>query len=132
MLFRSERDFTYPASEGSDLHRRSLYTFWRRTIAPANMFDVSPRQSCRVRIPVTNSPLHALVTMNDPTYVEAARVLAERAMHAAPDAEARLAHAFERVVDRDGLRTALQGDGLEVRLPPSPLSYEGVIVKIRW
>jgi hypothetical protein len=41
-------------------------------------------------------------------------------------------HAFERIVDRDGLRTALQGDGLEVRLPASPLSYEGVIVKIRW
>lgn len=41
-------------------------------------------------------------------------------------------HAFERIVERDGLRTALQGDGLEVRLPPSPLSYEGVIVKIRW
>ena len=41
-------------------------------------------------------------------------------------------HAFERIVDRDGLRTALQGDGLEVGLPASPLSYEGVIVKIRW
>jgi len=41
-------------------------------------------------------------------------------------------HLFERIADRDGLRKALQGASLEVRLPPSPLSYEGVIVKIRW
>ena len=100
LAITKERDFTYPASQGRDLHRRSLYTFWRRTIAPANMFDTSQRQSCRVRVPVTNSPLHALVTLNDPTWVEAARVLAERVSREVATPDGRLAAAFERVVGR--------------------------------
>ncbi|MFN5497749.1 MAG: PSD1 and planctomycete cytochrome C domain-containing protein [bacterium] len=100
LAITKERDFTYPASQGRELYRRSLYTFWRRTIAPANMFDTSQRQSCRVRVPVTNSPLHALVTLNDPTWVEAARVLAEQVSRERATPEARLAAAFERVVGR--------------------------------
>jgi hypothetical protein len=100
LAITKERDFTYPASQGRDLHRRSIYTFWRRTIAPANMFDASQRQSCRVRVAITNSPLHALVTLNDPTWVEAARVLAERVSRERATPEARLAAAFERVVGR--------------------------------
>ena len=100
LAITKERDFTYPASQGRELYRRSLYTFWRRTIAPANMFDTSQRQSCRVRVPVTNSPLHALVTLNDPTWVEAARVLAEQVSRELATPEARLAAAFERVVGR--------------------------------
>ena len=95
-----ERNFDYPASHGADLYRRSLYTFWRRTIAPANMFDVSQRQSCRVRVAVTNSPLHALTMLNDPTFVEAARALAERAIKQSGDPTAQRAMAFERVVNR--------------------------------
>jgi len=100
LAITKERDFEYPASHGADLYRRSLYTFWRRTIAPANMFDVSQRQSCRVRVPTTNSPLHALTTLNDPTFVEAARALAGRAMRGSADAGARLEDAFRRVVGR--------------------------------
>ena len=49
LAITKERDFTYPASSGKDLYRRSLYTFWRRTVGPANMFDASNRQTCRVR-----------------------------------------------------------------------------------
>jgi hypothetical protein len=64
------------------------------------MFDVSQRQSCRVRVPVTNSPLHALTMLNDPTFVEAARALAQRAMKAESDRAAQRAQAFERVVGR--------------------------------
>jgi len=97
-----ERNFDYPASTGADLHRRSLYTFWRRTIAPANMFDASQRQSCRVRVPITNSPLHALTMLNDPTFVEAARVLAERVLAecGVNRADAARAAAFARVLGR--------------------------------
>ena len=61
------------------LYRKSLYTFWRRNIGPANMFDASTRRTCQVKTRRTNTPLHALTTLNDITFVEAARVLAENA-----------------------------------------------------
>ena len=101
LAITKERDFTYPASTGRDLYRRSLYTFWRRTIGPANMFDASARQACKVRPSVTNTPLHALTTLNDPTWVEAARALAARALRATPDPEARVAFVTRRVLARD-------------------------------
>src|SRR5690606_28877303 len=82
------------------LFRRSLYTFWRRTVSPANMFDTSNRQACRVRAATTSTPLHALTTLNDPTWVEAARKLAEQSWQAASDPESRLAYAFRRITCR--------------------------------
>jgi hypothetical protein len=100
LAITKERDFTYPASHGPDLYRRSLYTFWRRTVSPANMFDTANRQTCTVRASQTSTPLHALTTLNDPTWVEAARVLAEKSMKAAGDLDGRLTHAFRRVVGR--------------------------------
>ncbi len=100
LAITKERDFTYPQSSGADLYRRSLYTFWRRTVNPANMFDASNRQTCRVRQATTSTPLHALTTLNDPTWVEAARVLAERAILAEPRLDDRLSYAFRRVVGR--------------------------------
>ena len=100
LAITKERDFTYPQSKGADLYRRSLYTFWRRTIAPVNMFDSSARQTCRVRTAVTSSPLHALTMLNDPTWVEAARVLAQRVTKEQPTDEARLARAFALVLGR--------------------------------
>ena len=100
LAITKERDFTYPASHGDDLYRRSLYTFWRRTVGPANMFDASNRQTCRVRPSLTSTPLHALTTLNDPTWVEAARVLAERAWHSAGTLDERLTFAFRQVVCR--------------------------------
>ena len=100
LAITKERDFTYPASHGPDLYRRSLYTFWRRTVSPANMFDAANRQTCTVRASQTSTPLHALTTLNDPTWVEAARVLAERSLKAADDLDGQLTHAFRHVLGR--------------------------------
>ncbi|HSI33260.1 MAG TPA: PSD1 and planctomycete cytochrome C domain-containing protein [Tepidisphaeraceae bacterium] len=99
LAITKERDFTYPQSTGPELYRRSLYTFWRRTVGPANMFDASNRQACRVRASTTNTPLHALTTLNDVTWVEASRVLAAKVMGATGD-DARLTEAFKRVLTR--------------------------------
>ena len=72
----------YVQSHGKDLYRRSMYTFWKRTVPPAIMatFDAPDREKCVARRAVTNTPLQALVTLNDPTYVEAARAMAERTL----------------------------------------------------
>lgn len=102
LAITKERDFTYPASSGADLYRRSLYTFWRRTVSPANMFDASNRQACRVRQSTTSTPLHSLTTLNDPTWVEAARVLAEQSLKekSTGDVDGRLTHAFRCILGR--------------------------------
>ena len=100
LAITKERDFTYPASSGTDLYRRSIYTFWRRTIGPTNMFDASNRQTCKVRLSITSTPLHSLTTLNDPTWVEAARVLAGNALRIHPTAETRLTFAFRQVLSR--------------------------------
>jgi hypothetical protein len=73
---------TYDQSHGKDLYRRTMYTFWKRTSPPPSLatFDAPDRETCTVRRARTNTPLQALVLMNDPTYVEAARKLAERIM----------------------------------------------------
>ena len=70
----------YSQSHGADLYRRTMYTFWKRTCPPAQLatFDAPDRETCTVRRARTNTPLQALVLMNDPTYVEAARKFAER------------------------------------------------------
>ena len=70
----------YRASKGKDLYRRSLYTYWKRTIPPPMMltFDAAERTVCVVKRQSTSTPLQALVLLNDPQYVEASRVLAER------------------------------------------------------
>ena len=62
-----------------DLYRRSLYTFWKRTVPPPSMltFDAATRDRCTIRTQSTNTPLQALVLLNDPQYMEAARVMAQ-------------------------------------------------------
>lgn len=95
-----ERSFKYPQSHGSELYRPSIYTFWRRTIAPGDMFDSATRQTCTVKLSVTSTPLHALTTLNDVAWNEAARKLAERAMTAEESSDARLTMAFRLVCSR--------------------------------
>jgi hypothetical protein len=90
----------YVQDHGESLYRRSLYTFWRRSIGPPNMFDTSARQVCTVRQSRTNTPLHALILMNDVTVVEAARVWAERLMKQVGTPEQRLALAFRAATGR--------------------------------
>jgi hypothetical protein len=91
----------YQQDKGESLYRRSLYTFWRRIVGPTIFFDAAPRQVCTVKPTRTNSPLHALTTLNDVTFVEASRALAERVLTDAPATpEARIELAFRRVVAR--------------------------------
>jgi hypothetical protein len=68
--------FTYEPSEGSAQYRRTLYAFWRRSIAPTFLFDSAQRRSCEVRTSRTNTPLQALTLLNDENYLEASRALA--------------------------------------------------------
>ena len=70
----------YVPDTGEKLRRRSLYTFWRRISAPPMFFDSAKREVCEVGNSITNSPLHALSTLNDPLYVEASRALTARAV----------------------------------------------------
>lgn len=70
----------YVQDHGDALYRRSLYTFWRRIIAPTIFFDSASRQTCTVNVLRTNTPLHALLTLNDVTFVEASRHLAQRVL----------------------------------------------------
>jgi hypothetical protein len=92
----------YEQEHGDALYRRSVYTFWRRIIAPTVFFDVANRQNCSVKSGRTNTPLHALATLNDVTYVEAARALAQRMLLSptAKDDATRLSEMFRRCTSR--------------------------------
>jgi hypothetical protein len=92
----------YKEDEGEGLWRRSLYTYWRRTVPPPGMitFDSPTRETCVIRETRTNTPLQALNLMNDVTYVEAARKLAGRMMAAGADAGSRARRGYELVLGR--------------------------------
>ncbi len=107
-----ERRDKYVPDAGEGLYRRSMYTFWKRTCPPPGMstFDAPDRETCLVRRARTNTPLQALVLLNDPTFVEAARKLAERSLLASDNDEGHLRHAFRVVLARlpeDSERAAL-------------------------
>ncbi|MBO0697122.1 MAG: PSD1 domain-containing protein [Zavarzinella sp.] len=94
---------TYTQSHGKDLYRRTMYTFWKRTCPPPSLatLDAPDREVCVVRRSRTNTPLQALVLMNDPTYVEASRKLAERMMkEGGPTPQERIAFAFKLATAR--------------------------------
>ncbi|HQR05585.1 MAG TPA: PSD1 and planctomycete cytochrome C domain-containing protein [Gemmatales bacterium] len=97
-----ERRAVYKQDVGDNLYRRSMYTFWKRTCPPPGMmtFDAPDRETCTIRRARTNTPLQALVLMNDPTYLEASRKLAERVMNASDKDEARLDHLYRLVLSR--------------------------------
>ncbi|MBI4904848.1 MAG: DUF1553 domain-containing protein [Acidobacteria bacterium] len=93
----------YVEDKGEGLYRRSLYTYWKRTVAPPAMinFDSPTRESCIVRESRTNTPLQALTLMNDVTYMEAARKLAERILReGGASASERIRYGFRLVTAR--------------------------------
>jgi mono/diheme cytochrome c family protein len=103
------------------VHRRSLYTFWKRTAPPPQMstLDAPSRESCMVRRERTNTPLQALLLLNEPQYVEAARALAERAMkEGGAKPEERVAFLFKRVTGRtpDAAETAIVLEAYQAHL----------------
>ena len=91
---------TYPEGTGSSLHRRSLYTFWRRIVGPTEFFDTAKRQVCEVKPLRTNTPMHALTTLNSPTYVESAKFLAENVLRTDPDETIRFRTLARRLLAR--------------------------------
>jgi hypothetical protein len=93
----------YIQSTGDDLYRRSIYTFWKRTVPHPTMtvFDAPDREVCVVRRATTNTPLQALTLLNDPIFVEAARKLAERSiLEGGPTPAGRLTLAFRLAAGR--------------------------------
>jgi len=90
----------YQQDSGAALYRRSMYVFWRRIVGPTMFFDSASRQFCTVKQFRTNTPLHSLATLNDTTYVEASRALAERAMLHSEKQDERLNHIYRLVLSR--------------------------------
>ena len=94
---------SYTPSSGADLYRRGMYTVWKRTVPPPSLtlFDAPDREKCTARRAVTNTPLQALVLLNDPTYVEASRALAERTLrNGGKSDQARIDFAFKLATAR--------------------------------
>ena len=118
-------DFTaqeYTPGSGEDLYRRSMYTVWKRTAPPPALvtFDAPDREKCVSLRSRTNTPLQALAMINDPTYVEAARALAERMMNeGGRDPARRIRHGFRlataRVPNRPELNILLDAARQQLR-----------------
>ncbi|MEO5889582.1 MAG: PSD1 and planctomycete cytochrome C domain-containing protein [Ferruginibacter sp.] len=92
----------YMQDHGQDLYRRGMYTLIKRTVPPPSLaiFDASNRDMCEVRRLRTNTPLQALVMMNDPTVLEASRVLAAGLLEEKTDAKSKIAKAFRLIICR--------------------------------
>jgi hypothetical protein len=93
---------SYKRDAGTGLYRRSMYTFWKRSAPPASMdiFNAPSRESCTMRRERTNTPLQALVTMNDEQFFEAARVLAEQVLQTTVGYDARVNAIADRIIGR--------------------------------
>jgi hypothetical protein len=93
---------TFEQDHGEKLYRRSLYTYWKRTVPPPNMvtFDAPNRETCVVARPTTTTPLQALVLLNDVQFVEASRAFAERIITHSENDSVRLRWAFAETVSR--------------------------------
>ena len=93
----------YSASHGADLYRRGLYTTWQRTYLHPSLlnFDAPTREECTVNRSTSNTPLQALDLLNDPIYVEAARVFAQNAVaNGGKSVKSQLAWVFDRALNR--------------------------------
>ncbi|MBM4070299.1 MAG: DUF1553 domain-containing protein [Planctomycetes bacterium] len=117
-----ERRAIYKKDKGEGLYRRSMYTYWKRTCPPPGMttFDAPDRETCTIRRARTNTPLQALLLLNDTTYLEAARKFAERIhKEGGTTLESRLRHAYRLALSRlprpeeAELLLSLHGEALE-------------------
>lgn len=92
----------YEQGKGEDLYRRSLYTYWKRTVPPPAMitFDGSERNICVVKRQSTNTPLQSLILLNDPQIMEAARVFAEKIILKEKEIKKRMIYAFRSATSR--------------------------------
>lgn len=118
----------YVSDTGDKLYRRSLYTYWKRTAPPPGLsaFDATARETCWVRENRTNTPLQSLTLLNDVTYVEAARKLAELVLHSCTTTHDQIVLAFRRVTariptdaERKVLRRALERQLADYRSDPA-------------
>jgi hypothetical protein len=93
---------TYITSTGKDLYRKSLYTFWKRTVPPPSMmtFDAASRDLCTVKRQETNTPLQALVLLNDPQIIEASRLIAKNAMDRNKEVTDQIKYIFKLATSR--------------------------------
>ena len=117
---------TYPESKGAGRYRRSLYTYFKRTVAPPLMqtFDAADRESCIVRQQTTNTPLQALAMLNAPILLETAWELASSAWETAPLApESQVQYLFEKVLLRS------PGEREHALLSQSYLNYQTMSLK---
>ena len=101
--FGGSNTSVFKQDSGEALYRRSMYTFWKRTVPPPSMatFDAPDRETCAVRRARTNTPLQALVLMNDVQFVEAARKFAERVILGGGSSEEKIKFAFRSVLSRN-------------------------------
>ncbi|MBT45092.1 MAG: hypothetical protein CL922_06725 [Deltaproteobacteria bacterium] len=101
----------YKRDNGEKLYRRSMYTYWKRSAPMPNMliFDAPTREKCRIQRPITNTPLQALVTLNDPQFVEAARALAQRLIkEGGNDTLSRIDYGFRLALSRPATKAEVQ------------------------
>ncbi|MCB1224297.1 MAG: DUF1553 domain-containing protein [Verrucomicrobiales bacterium] len=128
-LWEEASNARYTEGKGEDLYRRSLYTYWKRTLAPPSMavLDTGDREYCTVKPKRTNTPLQALTLMNEITFVEAARKFAERMLLEGGEKDVdRITFAFRTATSRrpqpeelQVLQEALKGFRAEFRQNPS-------------
>ncbi|MEC9091462.1 MAG: PSD1 and planctomycete cytochrome C domain-containing protein [Planctomycetota bacterium] len=109
-IWKSISNAKYKQDHGDKLYRRSLYTYWRRTVPPPNMmaFNAAARETCIVRNDQTTTPLQALTLMNNITFVEAARFLAEKMIRQRGTPRQRIALAFRRATSRIPTQTEIE------------------------
>ena len=102
--------YKYKHDKGDGLYRRSLYTFWKRSSPPPSMliFDTPNRDVCSVKRTLTSTPLQALVLLNDPQFIEAARVLAEKILIQNNNIQSALEIAFRKIIGRKPLTSELK------------------------
>jgi hypothetical protein len=92
--------FHYEESVGDDLFRRSIYAFWRRSVAPTAFFDTSKRRTCQIRNVRTNTPLHALTLLNDKSVLASAFNLAKKVLAAPENDTSRMAQLVQQILSR--------------------------------